>query len=187
MSWYVVHVKPGFESLAIKSLKDRAKQFNIPLGEVLAPPPKTVELLSPGSKTPRSTRVDPGYVFVQYEFRLGVPLTPAQGLTALKAHSLWKVLVGASAVTGYLKVEGLDRAQDVEISRLRKAFFGSEQNLDRFSYRVGETVKVIDGPFQGFSGKVEEVKLHQGKVRINIPMFGRSTPTDIDLAQVSKG
>jgi transcriptional antiterminator NusG len=179
--WYVVHTYSGYENKVQKhvrllvekgGLKDRIFDVKVPAEEVVE--------VKDGRKRVTSKKFLPGYILVEMDL-------PDQG---------WKETVtairGITGVTGFV---GSNRNQKpVAISQeeargiLAKA---GEIKADRLlkprqNFAVGENVRIIDGPFDSFTGAIEEVNTEKGKLRVMVGIFGRSTPVEVDFLQVEK-
>ncbi len=168
--WYVVHTYSGFEKRVKLLLEDRVKTNNLEdrIGEVLIPTEDIVELKN-GKKKVSKKKTFPGYILVNMEM----------------TTDLWHVVKSLPKVTGF--VGGINPVpipeSDVEaMVELAK----SEAPRIASKYIKGDIVEVIDGPFSGFSGNVEEVSPEKEKVRVVVSIFGRQTPIDLDYLQVKR-
>jgi len=174
--WYIVHTYSGYERKAKAALEERIRTLGKQdvFGEVLVPEEQVVELVK-GRKRTSSRKFFPGYMMVQMEM----------------TDDTWHVVRATPKVTGFVggtddpktippvsETEVLEINQQVEEGTLRPK--------PKISFETGEGVKVIDGPFQDFTGTVEEVKPEKGKLRVLISIFGRATPVELDLVQVEK-
>jgi len=173
MQWYVVHTYSGYEQKAKAALEERvralgrAEQF----GEVLVPAEKIVELVK-GRKKTSSRMFFPGYILVQMELN----------------DETWHIVKSTPKVTGF--VGGATKPAPIPEEQVREITDqmaeGAARPKPKILFDVGESVKVIDGPFSDFNGTVEEVKGDKGKVRVLISIFGRATPVELDFIQVEK-
>ena len=128
-----------------------------------------------GQRISVANRVFPGYILVQMEMN----------------DETWHVVRATPKVTGF--VGGEDDPQTIppvpetEVSEIHQQIEeGALRPKPKVSFETGEGVKVVDGPFQDFTGVVEEVKPEKGKLRVLISIFGRATPVELDLVQVEK-
>ena len=172
MKWYVVHTYSGHENRAKHSLMERIKAEGLEdlFGEILLPTEKVVEVRQ-GHKRTSSRRFYPGYLFVQMVMN----------------KRTWHVVKGTPKITGFLG--GLDPTPvpEHEIERISNQMVeGAAKPVTTVSFEENETVRVIDGPFSGFSGVVEKVMPEKQKVRVLVSIFGRSAPVELDFTQVEK-
>ncbi|MFQ5849778.1 MAG: transcription termination/antitermination protein NusG [Candidatus Binatia bacterium] len=171
--WYVVHTFSGYEHKAKAALEDRIKALGKQdlFGEILVPAEKVVELVK-GKKKTSSRKFFPGYILVQMDL----------------SDETWHVVKGTPKVTGF--VGGSTQppsVSDEEIKEITQQMEeGAMKPRPRVIFSVGESVKVIDGPFLDFNGVVEEVRPEKGKLRVLISIFGRATPVELDFVQVER-
>ena len=173
LKWYIVNTYSGSEAAAKASIEEkiRIKHMEDKFGQILIPQENVVELVK-GKKTTRSRKFFPGYIFVQMQL----------------SDTTWHLVKSASKVTGFLG--GNNRPSPVpesEVVRVTKQMeTGAERPKAKISFSVGENVTVIDGPFNSFSGTVEEINEEKGKVKVLVSIFGRPTPVELDFVQVEK-
>ncbi len=173
LKWYVVHTYSGYEHRAQKSLLERAKLEGLEefFGEIMVPTENVVELLG-GSKRKSKRKFFPGYMIVQMELN----------------DRTWHLVKSTPKITGFVGNAQKPMAlRDAEVERLTNQMTeGAAQVKPRVEFEEGETVRVIDGPFSGFNGTIEEVKQEKQKLRVLVSIFGRSTPVELDFGQVEK-
>jgi transcription termination/antitermination protein NusG len=173
LKWYVVHTYSGYEHRAQKSLLERAKLEGLEeyFGEILVPTENVVELLG-GSKRKSKRKFFPGYMIVQMELN----------------DRTWHLVKSTPKITGFVGNAQKPMAlKDIEVERLTNQMTqGAEAVKPKVEFEEGETVRVIDGPFSGFNGTIEEVKQEKQKLRVLVSIFGRSTPVELDFGQVEK-
>jgi len=203
--WYVVHTYSGFEHKVKAVLEERVRagRARLPaeiaslegkanktekemarlreaqreyqaiecIGEVLVPAEKVVELVK-GQKRTSSRKFFPGYILVNMEL----------------SDDTWHVIKSTPKVTGF--VGGATNPPAVSEEEVRgitqQMQEGAIKPKPKVLFESGESVKVIDGPFQDFSGVVEDVKPEKGKLRVLISIFGRATPVELDFVQVER-
>lgn len=174
--WYIVHTYSGFERKAKLALEERIRTLGQQeaFGDILVPEEQVVELVK-GKKRTSSRKFFPSYILVQMEMN----------------DQTWHVVRETPKVTGF--VGGTDDPQTIpsvseaEVAAIHQQVEeGALRPKPKISFVTGEGVKVIEGPFQDFTGVVEEVKPDKGKLRVLISIFGRSTPVELDLVQVEK-
>lgn len=173
LKWYVVHTYSGYENKAQKSLLERAKLEGLEeyFGQVLVPTENVVELLG-GSKRKSKRKFFPGYMIVQMELN----------------DRTWHLVKSTPKITGFVgNAQTPMPLRDAEVERLTQQMTeGTVTAKPKFEFEEGETVRVIDGPFSGFNGTIEEVKEEKQKLRVLVSIFGRSTPVELDFGQVEK-
>ena len=173
LKWYVVHTYSGYEHRAQKSLLERAKLEGLEeyFGEILVPTENVVELLG-GSKRKSKRKFFPGYMIVQMELN----------------DRTWHLVKSTPKITGFVGNAQKPMAlKDLEVERLTTQMTqGAQAVKPKVEFEEGETVRVIDGPFSGFNGTIEEVKQEKQKLRVLVSIFGRSTPVELDFGQVEK-
>ncbi len=175
MKWYVLRAVSGKEN-KVKEYIDAAKKLNDVLaahvGEVLLPTEKYATLRN-GKRVVKEKLFMPGYVLVQASL---------QGEVTHMLRFIPNVL-------GFLG--GMDNPQEVRQSEVNRILGTAEETMLQSAemeipYNVDETVKVIDGPFSGFTGIIEEVNSEKHKLKVMVKIFGRKTPLELSFAQVEK-
>ena len=173
--WYIVHTYSGFEQRVQKTINEmiRNGQDEGLIQEVVVPTEKVMELGKGGEKRTTTRKFYPGYVMVKM----------------IMTDLSWHLVQSISKVTGF--VGGKNRPtpmRDSEAERIL-SLMESRQETPRpkFNFDRGDEVRVIDGPFGGFNGVVEDVNYDKGKLRVSVSIFGRQTPVELDFVQVSKG
>lgn len=172
MKWYVVHTYSGHENKAKLSLLDRVRQagMNAKFGDVLIPTDTVVELVK-GQKRSTTRKFFPGYMFVQMDLD----------------QETFHLVKNTPKITGFLGGMNPQPVKENEIQSISTAMTeGTSKMKPRVSFAEGETVRVTEGPFANFSGTIVEVKSEKQKVRVNLSIFGRATPVELDFAQVEK-
>jgi len=171
--WYIIHAYSGFEDKVKAALEESVKQLKLEdkISEVLVPTEKVVELVK-GQRKTSSRKFYPGYVLVRMELN----------------DTTWHLVKNTPKVTGFLggnstptpiPPEEVDKviAQMVE---------GITKPKPKFHFEEGDEVKVVEGPFSNFIGRVDEVKEDKAKLRVLISIFGRATPVELEFVQVEK-
>jgi len=173
--WYVVHAYSGFEKNVARALKERIdlSQLDEFFGEVMVPTEEVVEMRA--GQTRRSERkFFPGYVLVQMEL----------------TDETWHLVKETPRVMGFIggKADHPAPLTEAEANAiLDRVEAGSEKASPKTVFEPGELVRVIDGPFNDFNGVVEEVNYEKSRLNVAVTIFGRSTPVELDFAQVEKG
>ncbi|MGH7768446.1 MAG: transcription termination/antitermination protein NusG [Candidatus Binatia bacterium] len=171
--WYVVHTFSGYEQKVKAALEERIKSLGKEqqFGEILVPVEKVMELVK-GKKKTSSRKFFPGYILVRMDLD----------------DETWHVVKETPKVTGF--VGGSTHpapVSDEEVKAITQQMEeGAIKPKPRVLFSVGESVKVVDGPFVDFNGIVEEVRPEKGKLRVLISIFGRATPVELDFVQVER-
>ena len=172
--WYVVHTYSGYENRAKQNLEERVK--NLAKGEffseILVPTETVVELVK-GKKKTSQRKIFPGYLLVKMELN----------------EETWHIVRETPKITGFAgdgtKPIPISETEVEEIQSQMKD--GSTKAKSKVSFTVGDSVRVIDGPFVNFIGTIEEVKPEKRKLEVLVSIFGRATPVELDFIQVEKG
>jgi transcriptional antiterminator NusG len=175
MRWYVVHAYSGFESQVQRSLKERVERYDMQdkFGEILVPTEEVVEMRA-GQQRKSERKFFPGYVLVQMEM----------------TDETWHLVKDVPKVMGFIGGTG-DRPAPISEKEanaiLQRVQEGVEKPRPKILFEPGEVVRVIDGPFNDFTGVVEEVDYEKSRLKVSVLIFGRSTPVDLEFGQVEKG
>jgi transcriptional antiterminator NusG len=172
--WYIVHAYTNFERKVADAIKERAKLAGLDhlFEEVVVPTEEVVEVRR-GRKVQAERKFLPGYVLVKMQ------MTDAAFL----------LIKNTPKVTGFL---GADNKaipiSDEEAARILHHVKDSVERPGRpiVTFEIGEVVKVADGPFASFSGKVEEVDEERTRLKVAVSIFGRETPVELEFGQVEK-
>jgi transcription termination/antitermination protein NusG len=175
MRWYIVHAYSNFERKVAESIKERAAAAGLSdlFEQVLVPMEEVVEMRR-GRKVSSERKFFPGYVLVKMDLN----------------DETWHLIKNTAKVTGFLGGGG--RGKPVAISEaeagriLKQVQEGVERPKPAVSFEIGEQVKVADGPFASFNGTVEDVDEERARLKVAVSIFGRSTPVELDYAQVEK-
>ena len=173
--WYVVHAYSGFEKNVARTLQERVELSNLKefFGEILVPTEEVVEMRA-GQKRRSERKFFPGYVLVQMELN----------------DDTWHLVKETPRVMGFIggKADQPAPLTDAEANAiLDRVAAGSEKATPKTVFEPGEIVRVIDGPFNDFSGVVEEVNYEKNRLHVAVTILGRSTPVELDFDQVEKG
>lgn len=171
--WFIIHTYSGFEQKVAESLKSRAEAFGFAdkLGQILIPTEEVVELRG-GKKVTSKRMLYPGYVLVEMEM----------------SDRLWHEVRDTPRVTGF--VGGGTNPVPLTADEVNQILYRQATSADRprpkLTFEKNETVRIIDGPFATFSGKVDEVNPDRNTLRVLVTIFGRATPVELDFLQVEK-
>ena len=172
--WYAVQAYSGYEKIVQKGLLERIELSNVKdqFGDVLVPVEEVVELKA-GQKTISERRLYPGYVLVQMDMN----------------DATWHLVRSTPKVTAFIGGSALKPTpiKDNEVELILRRMDDSKVNpTQKLTFEVGESVRVIDGPFKYFSGSVQEINYEKNKLRVEVVIFGRATPVELEFGQIQK-
>ena len=172
-NWFIIHTYSGFEQKVADSLRSRAEAFGFApqIGQILIPTEEVVELRG-GKKVTSKRLLYPGYVLVEMEMN----------------DELWHAVKATPRVTGFVGGGNMPvplTADEVNSILYRQAS-SAERPRPKLSFEKNENVRIIDGPFANFSGKIDEVNPERNTLRVLVTIFGRATPVELDFLQVEK-
>jgi transcription termination/antitermination protein NusG len=170
-NWYVIHTYSGYEDAVAKALKQRAESLGMEdkIFNVIVPKEKKIKIKE-GKRRVTEEKIYPGYVLVEM----------------IVTDDSWYVVRNTPNVTGFVGAGTTPvpvSSQEIEILKKKMGVDVPQYKID---IEVGEAVKITDGPFKDFDGKVSEIDQERGKVRVLINMFGRDTPVELDSLQIKK-
>jgi transcriptional antiterminator NusG len=174
LQWYVVHAYSNFEHKVKESLIERVRRAGLQdkFGEVLVPTEEVVEMRE-GQRRKSERKFFPGYVLVQMEMD----------------DETWHLVKEVPKVLGFIGGSS-DRPAPISDKEAQAILNRVQEGVDKPRPKVlfepGEVVRVTDGPFNDFSGVVENVNYEKSKVRVAVQILGRSTPVELDFSQVEK-
>jgi transcriptional antiterminator NusG len=173
MNWYIVHAYSGFENKVAESLKARAEAYGFAdrIGQVLIPTEEVIELRN-GKKVTSKRLLYPGYVMLQMAMD----------------DEMWHHVKNTPRVTGFVGGGNtpVPLSADEVNSILYRQASSAERPRPKLTFEKNETVRIVDGPFTNFSGKVEDINSERNTLRVMVTIFGRSTPVELDFLQVEK-
>lgn len=169
--WYVVHTYSGYEDAVAKNLKQRVASLGMEdkIFNVLVPKEKKIKIKD-GKRKVVEEKIYPGYVLVEM----------------IVTDDSWYVVRNTPNVTGFVGAGTTPvPVSTQEIENLKKRM-GVQEPQYKIEVKPGDLIKVIDGPFKDFDGKVSEIDEERGKVKVLVNMFGRDTPVELDSLQIKK-
>ena len=174
LQWYVVHAYSNYEHKVKSSLIDRVRRAGLEqkFGEILVPTEEVVEMRE-GVRRKSERKFFPGYVLVQMEMD----------------DETWHLVKEVPKVLGFIGGSSdrpapiTEREAQAILNRVQE---GVDKPRPKVLFEPGEVVRVTDGPFNDFSGVVEQVNYEKSKVRVAVQILGRSTPVELDFSQVEK-
>lgn len=171
--WFVVHTYSGYEQKAKTSLEERIKSSSLQqfFEEVLVPSETVVEIRK-GQKKETTRKFFPSYILVKMELN----------------DDTWHLVKNTNRITGF--VGNSTRPVPIpeeEVQRITKQIDDGQMKPKlKISFEKGDSVRVIDGPFNTFNGTVEEVNPEKGRLKVLVSIFGRATPVDLEFSQVER-
>jgi len=169
--WYIIHTYSGYEDAVARNLKQRIESLGMEdkIFNVLVPREKKIKIRG-GKKEIVEEKIYPGYVFVEM----------------IVTDDSWYVVRNTPNVTGFVG-SGITPipVSDEEMKELLKRLEVQEPQY-KIDVKVGDLVKVVDGPFKDFDAKVMEIDEERGRVKVTINLFGRDTPVELDYLQIKK-
>lgn len=173
MKWYGVHTYSGYENKVKLSLEERIRSMGVEdcFEEILIPCETVIEMRK-GERRTSTRKFFPGYILVKMDLN----------------DETWHVVTGTSKVTGFVG-GGLNppAISDLEVKKITDRMEeGIEKPKPKVLFDVGETVRVVDGPFLNFTGVVEDVRPERGTLKVMVSIFGRGTPVELEFIQVEK-
>jgi transcriptional antiterminator NusG len=170
-AWYVIHAYSGHEDKVKANLVRRIETMGMAehIHQVLVPTEDVVELKD-GKRKHVQRRFFPGYILVEMEMNEGS----------------WFAVRNTPGVIGFIGANNTPSAlTQKDIDAILKRMHQDAPKLE-FNFKVGENVRIVEGPFNDFHGKIDEINVDKGKLKVLVNMFGRETPVELDLLQIEK-
>ena len=174
MEWYVIQAYSGYENKVREALLERIERFQMEdkFSEVMVPAEEVVELKG-GQERRVQRKFFPGYILLNMELD----------------DDSWHLVKDTPRVMGFIggsKEKPSPISEEEAKAIMQQQQLGAEVTKPKITFEPGEMVRVIDGPFNDFSGAVEEVNFEKSKVRVAVLIFGRSTPVELEFSQIEK-
>ena len=169
--WFVIHTYSGYENKVKKNLEHRIQALDLGnhIFRVVVPTEEEIEIKN-GQRRVQQRKVYPGYVLVQM----------------IMSDEAWYLVRNTPGVTGFVglgnKPTPLGKDEAAQILRQME----TETPRVKVTFSRGQMVKITDGPFSDFEGKVDDVNQEKGKVRVLVSIFGRETPVELDFLQIQR-
>jgi len=170
-AWYVIHCYSGYENKVRHNLEQRIETMGMKdmIFDVVIPTQEEIEVKD-GKRRSVERHIFPGYVLVNMQL----------------TEESWYVVRNTPGVTGFVGMGNTPTAlRPEEVAQIIKRMEADAPTV-KVTYKVGERVRIIDGPFNDFRGVVSEIDMERTKVRVNVSFFGRETPVELDFLQVEK-
>jgi len=171
--WYIVHAYSNFEKKVAEDIENKAKQkgLSADIEQIVVPTEKVVEIRR-GRKVDAERKFFPGYVL----------------LKANLTDAVFSLVKNTPKVTGFLGDSKPVPITEMEIQRiLNQVQEGVERPKPSVTFEIGEAIRVSDGPFASFNGFVQEVDEERARLKVEVSIFGRAVPVDLEFGQVEKG
>lgn len=171
--WYIVHAYSNFEKKVAEDIENKAKQKGLSgdIEQIVVPTEKVVEVRR-GRKVDAERKFFPGYVL----------------LKANLTDAVFSLVKNTPKVTGFLGDSKPVPITEAEAQRiLNQVQEGVERPKPSVTFEIGEAIRVSDGPFASFNGFVQEVDEERARLKVEVSIFGRAVPVDLEFGQVEKG
>ncbi|MBU1136752.1 transcription termination/antitermination protein NusG [Patescibacteria group bacterium] len=170
-NWYVLHTYAGYEEAVARNLKQRIESMGMEdkIFSVLVPTEKKIKIKN-GKRQTVEEKVYPGYVLVEM----------------IVTDDSWYVVRNTPRVTGFIGAGTTPTPISTEEIQSLQKRMGVEEPKYKVDVIIGDAVKITDGPFKDFDGKVSEIDEKRGKIKVLVSMFGRETPVELDFLQIKK-
>jgi len=173
--WYIIHAYSGFEGKVRDTILTEAERLGLSaLVEQIEVPTETVTEARRGKKVSVERKFMPGYVLAKLSMN----------------DDVYHLVKNTPRVTGFLGSSGKPQAiSDAEAARMlnsKEEAAAAPKHQVKVDYEIGDSVKVLDGPFASFNGTVEELDFDKSKVKVSVSIFGRATPVDLDFEQLER-
>ena len=169
--WYVLHTYSGYENKVKKTIESRVDALDLAarVFEIVVPTQDEIEIKG-GQRHTVQRKVFPGYVLVRMSMD----------------DDTWYVLRNTPGVTGFINID--NKPVPLEDSAVQSIMKGmtADAPVVKMSFAIGDTVRIIDGPFADFRGEIDEINNEKGKIRVLVSFFGRETPVELDFLQAEK-
>lgn len=171
-SWYAVHTIAGHENKVRDVLTRRAQVeglWNLDIYDILIPTEREMSTRN-GKRVERDKKVFPGYILVQMQM----------------TDDTYKLVKSTSGVTGF--VQSGNKPVPLEEYEVRRIMTNLETSKEtpKVAWQKGDNIRVIEGPFSDFAGRIEEVNIERERIKVLINIFGRDTPVELEFGQVEK-
>lgn len=173
--WYIIHAYSGFENKVRDAILTEASRLGLEqLVEAVEVPTETVTEVRRGKKVQSERKFFPGYVLAKLSMN----------------DDVYHLVKNTPKVTGFLgssgKPQAISEAEAARILNSKEEAAAAPKHQIKVDYEIGDSVKVLEGPFASFNGVVEELDFDKNKVKVSVSIFGRATPVELDFEQVER-
>lgn len=163
--WYVVHTYSGYENKVASNLEKTVENHKLQdlIQEICVPTETVTEITDSGKRKEVERKIFPGYVIVKM----------------VMTDESWYAVRNIRGCTGFVGPS----SKPIPLTEDEVARLGIDNKAVEVSYKVGDSVNIVDGPLEGFVGTVEEMDVEKNRVRVTVSMFGRETPVELELDQ----
>ena len=170
-NWYVIHTYSGYENKVKANLERRVESMAMEdnIFRILVPTEEELEIRD-GKRKITKKKIYPGYVIVEM----------------ILTDDSWYVVRNTPGVTGFVGSGSKPIPLQEKEAKLILHQMGIDEPRTKIDFEVGETIKVIRGPFENFSGIIDDINPEKGKIKVKVSMFGRETPVELDYHQIEK-
>ncbi len=163
--WYVVHTYSGYENKVASNLEKTVENHKLQdlIQEICVPTETVTEITDSGKRKEVERKIFPGYVIVKM----------------VMTDESWYAVRNIRGCTGFVGPS----SKPIPLTEDEVARLGIDNRTVEVSYKVGDSVNIVDGPLEGFVGTVEEMDVEKNRIRVTVSMFGRETPVELELAQ----
>jgi len=173
--WYIIHAYSGFENKVRDQILSDATRLGLDqLVEAVEVPTEQVTEVRRGKKVQSERKFFPGYVLAKLSMN----------------DDVYHLVKNTPKVTGFLgssgKPQPISEAEAARILNTKEEAAAAPKQQVKVDYEIGDSVKVLDGPFATFNGLVEELDFDKAKVKVAVSIFGRATPVELDFEQVER-
>jgi transcriptional antiterminator NusG len=185
-AWYVIHTYSGYEDKARANLEQRIKSMDAQdlIFHVVVPSVDEIEIRD-GLRRTVPRKIFPGYVLIQMiEMRQDDPTASDQDKG--RSSKAWTVVRNTPGVTGFVGSGTMPTPLDEPEVRSILRQMRAEEPRIKVGFQIGQSIRIVDGPFADFIGTVDDINAEKGKVRVLVSFFGRETPVELDFLQVER-
>lgn len=170
-AWYVLHTYSGYENKVKKSIESRVESLDLGerVHEIVVPTQEEIEIRS-GQRHTVQRKVFPGYVLVRMDLD----------------DETWYALRNTPGVTGFVSINNKPvPLGEREVQSIMTGMTAEAPKV-KIAFQLGDTVRIVDGPFADFRGEIDEINQEKGKIRVLVSFFGRETPVELDFLQAER-
>jgi len=169
-NWYILHVFTGFEKKVVVAIEQVIRDYKLEkvIHKVLIPEEDVIEVKN-NKRMEKRRKMFPGYVFINMD----------------QNDDAWYQIRRVNGVAKFVGADFPEPVPEKELMRILRQT-GEKVKKVEIDFEIAESVKVISGPFRGYTGEIKEIHAERGKVKVMISIFGRSTPMELDFGQIEK-